>query len=376
MRWKIPVAEPSIGEAEVEAVLDVVKSGWISQGRKVEEFEERFSKYCGSKYGVATNTGTAAIHLALEALGIIERDEVITSPLTCVATIDAIHYSKARPVLVDIDPLTMNISPEKIEEKICEKTKAIMPVHLFGHPVDMDPVMEIAERHNLLVIEDACQAAGSKYKNRMAGSLGKAGCFSFYINKTITTAEGGMVVTDDPELRDRMTSLRNFGSHQEKKFHHPFIGFNYKMSDIHAAIGIAQMNRINQFIRQRRRNAEYLTGVLSEIPDLVLPFEADYAYHSYFSYPIRTRDINRKSLVEFLKKEGIETRPIFSLIPRVPPFRKIYSYEETYYPEACRAYDSGFYISCSPTLSTENMNYIAKTVTEYARTQDSSPTVD
>lgn len=359
MKWKIPVAKPEIGKEEVDAVVETVKSGWITQGRKVEKFEHSFAKFCNTKYGVATTSGTSALHTALIALGITEGDEVITTPLSCIATVNPILLQGAKPVFVDIDPTTLNIDVNLVEKKITDKTKAVIAVHLFGHPVDMEPLMEIAKRHNLWVIEDVGQALGAIYKGRRVGSIGDAACFSLYANKIITTGEGGAVTTNNRELADRMKSIRNFGEHESKDFYHPILGYNYKMTDIQAAIGLVQLSKIERFIGKRRENVAELNERLKDHEWIkFLPSELSYGRSVYFSYYVQMTDEKLRDKTKgFLEKMGIETRPFFCLIPDQPPYRKM-GYNIKNLQTAVTAFNRGFYISNSPALTREEKEFI------------------
>lgn len=362
---KIPIAKPDIGKEEVDAVKETMESGWVTQGKKVEEFEASFAKYCGVKYGVAVNSGTAALHIALAALGVKEGDEVITTPLSCVATTNPILYLGAKPVFVDVEPTTLNVDPALIKKKITPKTKAILPVHLFGHPVDFDPILETAEKNDLFVIEDAAQAHGAKYKGKRTGSFGHIACFSFYADKLITTVEGGMTLTNDEELAEKMRLLRSFGMSKHEKFLHPVLGYNYKMSDIHASIGLVQLQKLDQYIAKRRKNAVYLNDKLHDL-DLKLPCEEKYAYNVYYVYHILTKKENqREIMVKNLETHGIETRPLLSFIPTQPPYRKL-NYHLNKCPKAEEAHRKGFYISNSPQITQKELNYMAATVRKVA----------
>jgi perosamine synthetase len=358
---KIPLAKPDIGPEEVKAVTDTMKSGWVTQGHKVEEFERSFAKYCGVKHGVAVNTGTSALHLTLAALDIKEGDEVITTPLSCVATTNPILYLNATPVFADIEPATLNINPSLVERKISKRTKAILPVHLFGHPANLDPLMETAEKHNIPVIEDAAQAHGAKYKGKKVGSIGHVSCFSFYADKGITTVEGGMAITNDSELADKMRLLRTFGMHKDKKFYHPLLGYNYKMPDINAAIGLVQLPKLEKYIQQRRSNIKRIKEQ-AKSKNLNLPSEQNYAFNVYYVLHILANK-DRDKTVRHLEKSGIETRPLLSFIPEQPPYRK-YKYKTDDYTVAKRAHEKGFYISNSPQLTEKELDYIASTLTE------------
>lgn len=356
---RIPIGSPDIGKDEIQAVMETMKSGWVTQGRKVEEFEKAFAKYCGAKYGVATNSGTAALHLTLASLGIGQGDEVITTPLSCVATTNPIIYLNAKPTFVDVEPNTLNIDVKLIEKQITPRTKAILPVHLFGHPVDLDPLCEIAEKHNLPVIEDAAQAHGAKYKGKKVGSFGHASCFSFYADKIITTVEGGMALTNNQEIAEKMRLLRSFGMDKRHKFVHPVLGYNYKMSDIHAAIGLVQLGKLDRYIEKRRKNIKYLKEQLNR-SDLKLPEELDYAFNVYYVCNILTRKPKEK-VVEQLEQKGIETRPLLSFIPDQAPYQQLKP-NPSGLRVAKTAHKQGFYISNSPSLTQRHLDYAVSTL--------------
>ena len=254
----IPVAEPSFDEEELKNVVEAVKTGWISsKGKFVKEFEENFANFIGTKYGVATMNGTAALHLALKALNISKGDEVVIPDLGFIATANSVTYCNAKPILVDSHPDYWCIDPFKIEEKITQNTKAIIPVHLYGHPCDMDPIMEIAESHNLYVIEDAAEAHGAEYKGKIVGGFGDINCYSFFANKVITTGEGGMCLTDNDELYQKMILLRDHGMNPQKRYWHDFIGFNYRMTNLQGAVGVAQLKKIDKFLEKKRLIANW-----------------------------------------------------------------------------------------------------------------------
>ena len=356
---KIPIARPDVGNDEIEAVMETMKTGWVTQGKKVEEFEKLFARYCGSKYGIATSSGTTALHIALASIGIQNGDEVITTPLSCVSTANPILYLNAKPIFADVEPTTLNLNPTIVRKKITRKTKAILPVHMFGHPVDIDPIMEMAEKHGIYIVEDAAHALGAKYKGRKAGSLGHIACFSFYGDKIITTAEGGIALTNDEELAEKMQMLRNHGMNKHRKFYHPILGYNYKMSDIHAAIGIAQMQKLDKYIQKRRKNVEYLNRKLSHV-ELKLPTEQDYAFSVYYMYNVIAKKGKEKA-VKHLEEEGIETRPLLSLIPKQPPYQNL-GYNSDDYAVAKNAHQKGFYISNSPLLTQDELEYMASTL--------------
>ena len=316
----IPITEPSLDEKELEYVTDCIKSGWISSiGKYVDIFGQKFSKYCGAKHGVAVANGTVALHLALAALGIGKGDEVIIPDLTFVATANAISHTGAKPVFVDIDKETWCIDPTKIIGKISDKTKAIIPVHLYGHPCNMDPIMEVAEKNDINVIEDAAEAHGAEYKCKKVGSIGHIGCFSFYGNKIITTGEGGMCITNDKKLADRMEFLKDHGMSKEKRYWHDEIAFNYRMTNVQAAIGLAQLEKIDKFIETKRKNASIYNKLLDGINGIVLPPEKQWAKNVYWMYSILVK--NRDKLMEELRKNGIDSRPFFYPLHILPPYK-------------------------------------------------------
>ncbi len=364
MGWRIPVASPDIGAAELEAVRAVVASGWITQGPKVREFERAFAQFCGSSHAVATNSGTAALHVALLALGIGPGDEVITTPLSCIASANPILFQGTRPVFADVDPETYNLDVAEVERRITDRTKAILPVHLFGHPVDLDPLLELASLRRLWVIEDASQAAGAEYKGRRVGRLGHVGCFSLYANKIVTSGEGGMIVTEDEPLAQRMVAIRNFGQMPGQHFVHALLGGNYKMTDLHAAIGRVQLEKIERYIERRRRNVAELNASLAGLTDLVerLPSERPYVRSVPFAYHILFRSAALRERAEAaLHAAGIETRPFFSLITDQVPYRAL-GFDPRETPVAADIFVRGLYISNSPDLTAGDKALIVETL--------------
>lgn len=300
----INIAKPIISDEEIEAVTEVLKSGMLAQGPKVEEFQNKFSEYVEAKYGIATSSGTTALHTALLAAGIKPGDEVITTPFTFAATSNSILYSQAKPVYADIDEKTFNLDPSKIEEQITDKTKAILPVHLYGQPADMDPLLEIAEKYDLKVIEDAAQAHGSVYKGKKIGSIGDLGCFSFYPTKNMTTGEGGMVTVNDEDLAEKADMVRAHG--ESKRYEQSLLGYNYRMTDIAASIGLVQLKHIDEFNKIRNKNAEYLSEGLNDIEGITPPEVAEGVTHVFHQYTIRVSK-NRDEFQKFLTDNGIGT---------------------------------------------------------------------
>lgn len=351
----IPIAKPIIGEEEKKAVLEVLDSGIIAQGKRVQEFEEKFAEYCGTKYGVAVNSGTAALHVALMAAGIKEGDEVITTPFSFIATGNSILFVGAKPVFADIDEKTYNISPEKIAEKVTGKTKAIMPVHLFGQACEMDGIRKIAEENDLKIIEDACQSHGSDYKGKKVGSLGDAGCFSFYPTKNMTTSEGGIITTDDEKLAEMAKIYRNHG--QVKRYYHDYLGYNLRMTDICAAIGLEQLKKLGGFNDARISNSAYLNEKLGDLA----PYVAEGIKHVYHQYTIRVKD--RDDVVKKLNDAGVGTGVYYPV-----PINEQNYYKDLGYsmdtPISSEVAKEVLSLPVHPSVSKEDLDFIAEKIKE------------
>jgi len=365
----VPIAAPFLGQKEIEYVVDVVRSGWISSvGKYVSEFENRFSVFCSTKYGIGTSSGTTALHLAVASLGIGPGDEVIIPDFTMIASANSIRYTGAKPILVDSELDTWNMNVRKVEAKISSKTKAIMVVHTYGHPTEMGPILEIAQRHGLYVIEDAAEAHGAEYKGKRVGSLGDVGCFSFYANKIITTGEGGMVVTNSEETATMCRLLRDQAYEKKRRFWHRYIGFNYRLTNLQAAIGLAQLERISEFVEIRRRNARLYNSLLHNVAGLVLPPEANWAKNVYWMYSILLEEkygIGRDALMEKLLSDGIDTRPFFLPIHLQPAYSGSYEGEE--YPVAKTLSEVGLNLPSGNTLSEEQVAYVCEAIQALAR---------
>ena len=311
----IPFAKPIVGDEEIEAVKSVLKSGMLAEGKIARQFEGEFAKYVGTKFATVTSNGTTALSTALEALGIQPGDEVITSPFTFIASANTIAMLGAVPVFVDIKLDTYNIDPDLIEAAITDRTKAIMPIHIFGMPADMKRIMEIASKHDLLVIEDACQAHGATIDGKMVGSFGHAGTYSFYATKNMMTGEGGMVTTNDEEVLDRMLSIKNHGRGKEGGYSHFRIGYNNRMLDMVAAIGLEQLKRMPKVITKRRRTAQMYNNLFSEY-DSIKPQAADKGFESgYHLYAPRlcSDKMSRDQIVKALRDNGVGSRAVYAL---------------------------------------------------------------
>ena len=319
----IPVSEPVLGEKELLYVSECILTGWVSSiGKFVTQFEEMFAKFCGTKYAVSTSSGTTALHLSLLALDIQPGDEIIVPSLTFIATANVVRHCGATPVFIDSEIETWNMDPSLIENAITPRTKAIIPVHLYGHPADMDPIVALAKKYDLHVIEDAAEAHGALYKGKKVGSLGEMGTFSFFGNKTITTGEGGMVVTDDESLYEKMQIIKAHGMDPKMKYIHPLLGYNYRLTNIQAAIGVAQMEKIDVIIEKKRLIAKWYENGLKNIPGIMLPPEKEWARNVYWMYSILIDDsitgVLRDDLMEGLQNKGIESRPFFYPIHKQP----------------------------------------------------------
>lgn len=322
MKHKISVAEPEIGEEELQNVMKAVRSGWVSsKGPFIEEFEKSFSSYIGVKHGVATSNGTTALHLALVALGIGREDKVLLPSLTFIAVANAVTYTRAEPIFIDSHPKYWCMDPSKIEEKIDNQTKAIIVVHLYGHPCDMDEIMRIAEDHKLYVIEDCAEATGAEYKGKKVGSFGIISCFSFYGNKIITTGEGGMCLTNKEELAAKMRILRDHGMNPNKKYWHNIIGFNYRMTNLQAALGVAQLKKIDLLVTKKRQIATAYKKLLQDLPDVAPAPEMPWAKNVYWLYSVLVKKALRDKLIKHLERQDIETRPFFHPIHILPPYK-------------------------------------------------------
>jgi perosamine synthetase len=357
----IPVCEPTLRGNEAKYVLECLETNWISSaGKYIPMFEEMFARKCGAAYAVACCNGTVALHLALAALGIGPGDEVIIPTFTMIATINAVTYTGARPVLVDSEMATWNMDVAQIEDKITPRTRAIMVVHTYGHPIDMEPVWALAQKHGLYVVEDAAEAHGAEYKGRRIGGLGDVACFSFYANKIITTGEGGMVTTNNEQIAKLAANLRDHAFSEERHFWHKYLGFNYRMTNLQAAVGLAQTEHFDEFVQDRRDNAAQYNQLLCDVPGITLPPEADWAKSVYWMYSILVDQdrfgMDRDELRLRLAKRGIETRTFFIPMHLQPIYHQQFKGER--YPVAEGLCRRGLYLPSASSLTQAEIRFI------------------
>lgn len=359
---KIPVYKPSISAKEKEYVDDCLDTGWISsKGKYNDLFSKGFSDYIGVKYATTVSNGTLALHLALLALGIGENDEVIVPSLTYIASANAVKYTGAEVVFADSCEDSWQLDPDDIEHRITSRTKAIMPVHLYGHPCEMDAIMNIAEKHRLFVVEDCAEAIGSEYKGKKCGTFGDVSAFSFFGNKTITCGEGGMVLTNDKTLYERAVHLKGQGLAAHREYWHDIIGYNYRMTNIAAAIGLAQLERVECFVDRKMKIAQYYKSNLQNLPIKVHDAIGD-VKHTYWMVSIVCDIIeDRDNLREYLKQAGVETRPTFYPIHTMP----MYSTKYQKLPNAERIGWSGINLPSYPELTDDELDYICTKIREF-----------
>jgi len=359
----IPIAKPIITESEKSNIQKVIDSGMLASGSFVEEFEGRFASYIGSRHGIATSSGTTALHVALEAAGVKEGDRVLTTPFTFIASSNSILYCGAVPVFADVQPDSFNIDPEDIRRKLEEDPdiKALLIVHLYGYPCDMDQIMELVEEYNLVLIEDCAQAHGAEYRGQKVGTFGKAAAFSFYPTKNITTGEGGIVLTDDDEVNKKARLLINHGS--EIRYYHEELGYNYRMTNLAAGIGLAQLEKLEKFNQQRRENAAYLNKNLKDLDWLTIPTTDPECKHVYHQYTVRVKE--RERFISLLKERGIGYGIHYPLpVYRQPLYRKL-GYEDISLPVSEELSESVVSLPVYPALSKEELETIVEVVRSF-----------
>lgn len=362
----VPLSSPDIGQRERDLINEVLSSNILSIGPKVEQFERMVAEYLGVKEAVAVSSGTSGLHLAVRALRIGEGDEVITTPFSFIASSNCLLFERARPVFVDIEPMTLNIDPACIEAKITPRTKAILPVHTFGRPADMEVIMEIAEKHRLAVIEDACEAIGASYKGKKVGSESDAGVFAFYPNKQITTGEGGIVSTNSSDLAGLCRSMRNQGrSDGDKWLHHCSLGYNYRLDELSAALGVAQMERIDEILAKREAVARAYSVKLERMEGVTVPYMQTEVKISWFVYVIRlTPGINRDRVMRFLQKNGVDCRPYFQPIHLQPFYKEKFGYRQGDFPNTERAASSTLALPFFNNLTEPQIDYVVEVLAE------------
>lgn len=369
-RSLIPVCEPTLTGNEMKYVQQAIETNWISSaGSFIRDFEAQFAEACGVKYGIACANGTVAMHLAMATLGLEPGDEVIIPTFTMIATINAVTYCGATPVLVDMEPDYWQMDVDHVAARITPRTKAIVPVHIYGHPTDMDPLMELGAKHGIKVIEDAAEAHGAEYKGHRTGGLGDAAGFSFYGNKILTTGEGGMITTNDREIARLAWNLRDHAFSTERHFWHKYVGFNYRMTNLQAAVGLAQVEQMDHFVERRRQNALEYNCRLHGIPGIHTPKEAEWAKNVYWMYGILVDEqeygMNRDQLRQVLADNGIETRTFFIPMHCQPVYWKVFQGER--YPIAEQLCRNGFYLPSASSLSLEELEFVCSVIRDAAR---------
>lgn len=373
----ISVNEPWLRERELEYVTECVRTGWVSSaGRFIEEFEQKWAGYCGRKYGIAVSNGTVALQLAISCLSLQPGDEVIIPTFTIISCALAVTYNGGAPVLVDSDPRTWCMDIEQVKDKITKRTRAIMPVHIYGHPVDMDPLLDLADKYGLAIIEDAAEAHGAEYQSgrntsypawRRCGIFGTLSCFSFYANKLITTGEGGMVLTDEQQLADRARSLRNLCFQSHRRFYHEELGFNFRLTNLQAALGLAQLERMDEIVARKRWMGQEYTRRLKDIEGLQLPAEEPWARSVYWMYGVVLAEDMGVDAAQFagkLRERGVETRPFFLGMHEQPVFHRRGLFLSENYPVAERLARQGLYLPSGLALTEEQLAQVCDAVHE------------
>lgn len=356
---KIPVSAPMLNGNEKAYVNDCLDSTWISSaGKYVEKFESGFADFCGARHAISCCNGTVALHMALVALGIGPGDEVIVPTLTFVATANAVSYCGAKPVFVDAEPDTWTMNPALIEEKVTARTRGIIVVHLYGHPCDLDPIFYVARRHGLFVVEDAAEAHGAEYKNNRVGALADVGAFSFYGNKTITTGEGGMVTTNDAALATKIRLLRGQGMDPQRRYWHTMIGYNYRMTNLAAAVGLGQLEKVEWHIDRRTSVAKHYQSLLKKLPGVSWQSDQAWAKRIYwmFSITLDQTSLTRDDVMAQLQELGVETRPVFYPMHILPDYRE--GLDKSSYPVAERIARLGITLPTWAGLTDQDLQYV------------------
>ncbi len=363
---RIPLSSPDITQHEIDLMNQVLRTPYLSTGPMIERFEAAMASYIGTKCAVGVNSGTAGLHLCIRAAGIGEGHEVITTPLSFIASANCILYERATPVFVDIDPRTLNIDPERIEEKITPRTKALLPVHVFGQPCDLDRTMAIAAKYELLVIEDACEAIGAEYKGRKVGTFGRCAVLSFYPNKQMTTGEGGVILTDDEEWTDLFRSLRNQGRGKDGGWlAHERLGYNYRLNELSCALGVAQLERIEQLLAKREQVARMYNELLAKTEGVEIPYISPQVKMSWFVYVVRLASgVDRDRVMARLGEKGVASRPYFSPIHLQPFYRQMFGFKEGDFSITEAAACSTLALPFHSNLDEESVEYVCNALGE------------
>ena len=368
---RIPVFDIKIGELEKKYVNDCLDTSWLGQGAYTKGLEEKFSKFVECKHGILTTSGTTALHLACASIGLKQGDEVLVSTLTNMACAFSIDYCNSIPIPIDVDLDTWQLNPNLLEKKITNKTKAIMVVHLFGHPVDMDPILKIAKKYNLKIIEDCAESHGVDYKGRKVGSIGDVAAFSFFSNKTITCGEGGIVTTNSDEIGEKAKSLKNLAYGKINKFIHDDIGFNYRLPNISAAIGLAQLENISEVFKHKERIYNRYTENLTGVKGVVIPKVKDYAKYIMWVYNLSINSdypISRDKLCEKLKEKNIDTRPCFTPINYQDHLIKKYNrFKKEDCPNANTLMETGFYLPSGNLIPNEDIDFVCEEIIKHSK---------
>jgi len=364
----IPVNEPLLGERELENVTECIRTGWISSaGRFIKEFEEKWAAYCGMRYGVAVSNGTAALQLAVGCLNLEPGDEVIMPTFTIISCALAVLYNGGVPVLIDCDPRTWCMDVSQVEAKVTPRTRAIMPVHIYGHPVDMEPLWVLAERYGLAIVEDAAEAHGAEYEGKRCGSLGDISCFSFYANKIITTGEGGMILTNREDYAEKAQSLRNLCFRRDRRFYHTELGYNFRMTNVQASVGLAQLKRVEELVERKRQIGQRYTELLTGVPGLAVPVEAPWAKSVYWMYGVVLEEETGLNAAEFarrLRDKGVDTRPFFLGMHEQPALQERGLFHRECYPVAEHLARQGLYLPSGLALTEAQIEKVCQAVKE------------
>lgn len=373
---KYPIAKPHITPDDIRTVIEVLLSGNLSLGPNYQEFENKFAEKIGTRYACAVSSGTAGLHLAMIAAGIGPGDEVITSPFSFVASANCVLYVGAKPVFVDIDPVTYNMDPALIEKKINKKTKAILVVHIFGQPADMDPIMKLSRKYNLKIIEDACESIAATYKNKFVGTFGETAVFAFYPNKQMTTGEGGMITTNNKQIYELCCSLRNQGRAPNMQWlDHKYLGYNYRMDEMSAALGISQLSKLGEMVKKRQTIAGWYYKYLAPYQDLIqTPQTAADNTNTWFVYVVTLNHdkINRDKLITALAQRGISTKPYLPSIHLFSFYKKMFGYKKGDFPISEKVSRSALALPFYIGLKKEDIQYIVKVLIKTVKSYEKS----